>query len=103
MALWSRKPSARRNCKVRSSCSNRRLANHHRPLEPPLQRAVCFFREEGRKRRGDSCALGRWRYGDEAMADVTKDYIAEVLEHIATMLELKGENVFKVRAYQNAA
>jgi DNA polymerase (family X) len=37
------------------------------------------------------------------MADISKDYTAEVLEQIATMLELKGENVFKVRAYQNAA
>lgn len=37
------------------------------------------------------------------MAEITKDHVAEVLEHIATMLELKGENVFKIRAYQNAA
>jgi DNA polymerase (family X) len=37
------------------------------------------------------------------MADISKEYVAEVLEHIATMLELKGENVFKIRAYQNAA
>src|SRR5687767_13362134 len=38
-----------------------------------------------------------------AMADITKDQIAEVLGHIATMLELKSENIFKIRAYQNAA
>src|SRR5688572_1196362 len=37
------------------------------------------------------------------MADISKEYVAQVLEHIATMLELKGENVFKIRAYQNAA
>jgi DNA polymerase (family 10) len=37
------------------------------------------------------------------MAEITKDQVAEVLEHIATMLELKGENVFKIRSYQNAA
>lgn len=37
------------------------------------------------------------------MAEITKDQVAEMLEHIATMLELKGENVFKIRAYQNAA
>ncbi len=37
------------------------------------------------------------------MAEVTKDQVAEILEHIATMLELKGENIFKIRAYQNAA
>src|SRR5437879_3043757 len=37
------------------------------------------------------------------MPEVTKDQVAEMLEEIATMLELKGENVFKVRAYRNAA
>ncbi len=38
-----------------------------------------------------------------AMPEITKDQVAEMLEEIATMLELKGENVFKVRAYRNAA
>src|SRR5205085_9980314 len=33
----------------------------------------------------------------------TKDQIADVFENIAQMLELKGENVFKIRAYTNAA
>jgi DNA polymerase (family 10) len=37
------------------------------------------------------------------MPEVTKDQVAELLEEIATMLDLKGENVFKIRAYQNAA
>ncbi len=37
------------------------------------------------------------------MAEITKDHVAEVLGDIATMLELKDENVFKIRAYQNAA
>ena len=32
-----------------------------------------------------------------------KDQVAEVLVSIATLLELKGENPFKCRAYQNAA
>lgn len=32
-----------------------------------------------------------------------KSEIAETLENIATLLELKGENPFKVRAYQNGA
>jgi len=32
-----------------------------------------------------------------------KDQVAEVLVSIATLLELKGENPFKTRAYQNAA
>jgi DNA polymerase (family 10) len=34
---------------------------------------------------------------------MTKEEIAGVLEKIATLLELKGENPFKVRAYTNAA
>src|SRR5436305_10670736 len=33
----------------------------------------------------------------------TKEQIAEALEEIATLLELKEENTFKIRAYQNAA
>ncbi len=37
------------------------------------------------------------------MAEITKEQVVEILEHIATMLELKSENVFKIRAYQNAA
>src|SRR5438270_11216305 len=34
---------------------------------------------------------------------MTKSEIAEALEEIATLLELKEENPFKIRAYQNAA
>src|SRR3954465_482266 len=34
---------------------------------------------------------------------MTKAEIAEVLENIATLLELKDENPFKIRAYANAA
>ncbi len=34
---------------------------------------------------------------------MTKEGIAEILEQIATLLELKGENPFKIRAYSNAA
>jgi DNA polymerase (family 10) len=34
---------------------------------------------------------------------MTKEEIAGVLEQIATLLELKGENQFKIRAYTNAA
>jgi DNA polymerase (family 10) len=37
------------------------------------------------------------------MASLSKDQIADTLESIARMLELKGENVFKIRAYTNAA
>src|SRR5207248_1485550 len=34
---------------------------------------------------------------------MTKEEIAAALEEIATLLELKGENPFKIRAYSNAA
>ena len=34
---------------------------------------------------------------------MTKNEIAEVLDQIATLLELKGENPFKVRAYSAGA
>src|SRR5512132_3527307 len=34
---------------------------------------------------------------------MTKEEIARVLEQIATLLELKNENPFKIRAYTNAA
>jgi DNA polymerase (family 10) len=37
------------------------------------------------------------------ISGVNKDQVAEVLVSIATLLELKGENPFKSRAYQNAA
>ena len=34
---------------------------------------------------------------------MTKSEIDGILEQIATLLELKGENPFKIRAYTNAA
>jgi DNA polymerase (family 10) len=37
------------------------------------------------------------------MPQLSKDEIVDILEHIGQLLELKGELVFKVRAYQNAA
>jgi DNA polymerase (family X) len=37
------------------------------------------------------------------MPQISKDEIADIFTHIAQLLELKGEVVFKVRAYQNAA
>ena len=33
---------------------------------------------------------------------MTKKQIAEALERVADLLELRGENQFKVRAYSNA-
>ncbi|MCE9542224.1 MAG: hypothetical protein K8R38_01695, partial [Verrucomicrobia bacterium] len=33
----------------------------------------------------------------------TPAHVGEILEHIAQLLELKGENPFKIRAYTNAA
>lgn len=35
--------------------------------------------------------------------DITRETLAEVLEEIALLLELKGENPFKIRAYRNGA
>ena len=37
------------------------------------------------------------------MSQVTKEEVVDTLESIAQLLEFKGENVFKIRAYQNAA
>jgi DNA polymerase (family 10) len=37
------------------------------------------------------------------MPEISKDQVADTLEDIAMMLELKGENPFKIRAYRNAA
>ena len=37
------------------------------------------------------------------MPDVTRDHLAEVLDEIALLLELKGENTFKIRAYRNGS
>lgn len=37
------------------------------------------------------------------MPQVSKEQIVDVIEDMARLLELKGENVFKVRAYTNAA
>jgi len=37
------------------------------------------------------------------MAGVTRDQVIDVLERIALLLELQGENPFKVRAYHNGA
>ena len=37
------------------------------------------------------------------MPDITRDHLAEVLDEIALLLELKGENTFKIRAYRNGS
>ncbi|MFP6881722.1 MAG: DNA polymerase/3'-5' exonuclease PolX [Roseibacillus sp.] len=37
------------------------------------------------------------------MSEVTRDILADVLDEIALLLELKGENPFKIRAYRNGA
>ncbi len=37
------------------------------------------------------------------MSSITKEDVVDTLEAIARLLELKGENLFKIRAYQNAA
>ena len=60
-----------------------------------------FWRTTLRARRRLPGNRGPLRFA--AMPEVTKDQVAEILEDIAMMLELKGENVFKIRAYNNAA
>src|SRR5205085_12658357 len=53
---------------------------------------------------GASLELGAWSlvlFGKNASMD--KATIADVLEKIATLLELKDDNPFKIRAYVNAA
>jgi DNA polymerase (family X) len=42
-------------------------------------------------------------WNDYPQASMTKDEVGGVLENIARLLELKGENPFKIRAYVNAA
>ena len=37
------------------------------------------------------------------MANVTRESLVNTLEEIALLLELKGENPFKTRAYRNGA
>ncbi len=37
------------------------------------------------------------------MAQITKEQVADTLESVGKLLELKGENLFKIRAYTNAA
>jgi len=37
------------------------------------------------------------------MSEISAQDVGEILEHIAQLLELKGENPFKIRAYTNAA
>src|SRR5208282_4413053 len=44
--------------------------------------------------------IGHWRRHAQRM---DKDHVAGILVSIATLLELKGENPFKTRAYLNAA
>jgi DNA polymerase (family 10) len=50
--------------------------------------------------------LGKQGYnkgGEEARRDMKNSEVAKVFQDIADLLELKGENVFKIRAYQKAA
>src|SRR5690348_4685045 len=55
--------------------------------------------------RGAEALCGRGGYAEIVIQRqmMTKEKIADALEEIATLLELKDENPFKIRAYQNAA
>src|SRR5438309_12051012 len=50
-------------------------------------------------RSGALRCASRLRYN----AGMSKDDVAAALDEIATLLSLKGENDFKIRAYQNAS
>src|SRR5262249_46047225 len=50
---------------------------------------------------GDLCPSSPSPSGGRSVVDVRE--VARVLDEIASLLELKGENPFKVRAYENAA
>ncbi|HXL15713.1 MAG TPA: helix-hairpin-helix domain-containing protein, partial [Methylomirabilota bacterium] len=56
-------------------------------------------------RAGDLCPSFPSPAGDRSLSQPTVDVraVARILEEIAGLLELKGENPFKVRAYENAA
>src|SRR5713226_426596 len=53
-------------------------------------------------RRRGKFELCRWRL-ELTIQGMNKDQVAEILVEIGTLLELKGENPFKTRAYANAA
>src|SRR5205085_9118539 len=59
-------------------------------------------REQKETRRSAKFCVFR-RFRGQRFSDVTKNEIADVLTEIGTLLELKGENPFKVRAYQAGA
>src|SRR6185436_3233735 len=50
-----------------------------------------------------ACRSATQRLASPPMPEISKDQVADTLEDIAMMLELKGENPFKIRAYRNAA
>ena len=50
-----------------------------------------------------SSTLARCAFGAHVYGDMNREEMAGVLEKIALLLELKGENPFKVRAYRQGA
>src|SRR5207245_5719062 len=55
------------------------------------------------KRNGSKKLVSTKTESSLSVSRMTKAQIAQVLEEIGTLLELKGENPFKIRAYANAA
>ena len=51
----------------------------------------------------ESSTLARYAFGAHISGDMNREEMAGVLEKIALLLELKGENPFKVRAYRQGA
>ncbi len=73
------------------------------PERQPLLRADFVGRRTDRNAKPRDTLSYRAVDSQSAMALLSKDQIADIFESIAQMLELKGENVFKIRAYLNAA
>ena len=71
---------------------------------PGGQFASCSRRSEVAARMAQPSAnLSGLSAGSALKASMTKDEVGRVLQNIARLLELKGENPFKIRAYVNAA
>src|SRR6267378_8341725 len=65
-----------------------------------MRRPISRLRYDSTRARGRRSTPGESSLTVKAM---TKAQIAETLEQISTLLELKNENPFKIRAYVNAA
>ena len=68
-----------------------------------MGRQCLWMRPEGSKYFNPRDSADSLPEATRPMPQISKDEIVDIFNHIAQLLELKGEVVFKVRAYQNAA